>query len=92
MVFCNIGIVNFFMNPDEVKKLILEVLPSSQVFVVGDGHHFDAEVISLEFANKSRLERQKMIYGKLSAYITSGQLHALSLKTYTEEEWGAISR
>lgn len=75
------------MDPEEVKKLILSGLPDCDVTVNGDGSHFDAIVVGDIFDGKSLVAKQKLVYATVNEQITSGQLHALSIKTYTPAEW-----
>jgi len=49
--------------------------------------HFQVVVVASAFEGKSRLERQRMIYGVLAAELTD-RVHALTLKTLTPEEDG----
>jgi acid stress-induced BolA-like protein IbaG/YrbA len=76
------------MTPHEIKKLIEETMLNSTALVEGeDGRHFSATVISSEFANKNRIQKQQLVYAVLGKYITDGTIHAISLKTFTPEEW-----
>ena len=75
------------MTPDEVKSLIEKGLPDSEVIVSGDGSKFEATVISPVFEGKSMLQEQKMVYATVNESITSGALHALTIKAYTPAEW-----
>lgn len=69
----------------DIKKWIEEGLPGSQVEVSGDGHHFDATVISPHFVDKTAIEQHRMVYDALGDKMTH-VIHALSLKTLTPEE------
>lgn len=65
----------------------LEVIDESHKHSRGkDESHLKLIVVSQEFAGHSRIERQRHIYALLAAELKSG-LHALSLATYTPEEW-----
>ena len=75
------------MDPEEVKNLILAGLPDCDVTVTGDGSHFDAIVVGEVFDGKSLVAKQKLVYATVNEHITSGKLHALSIKTYTPAEW-----
>ena len=77
------------MHPEQVHKLIAAGLPCAHLQVEGDGHHFKAVIVSAEFAGKNRVQRQQRINQVLKAHFDSGELHALSMKTYTPEEWSA---
>ena len=70
------------MNATEIKNLIQAGLPDAEVEVLGDdGQHFDARVISPSFVGKSLVQQHKMVKETLGDKFTSGELHALSLKT-----------
>jgi acid stress-induced BolA-like protein IbaG/YrbA len=80
------------MDPEEVKRLIEAGIPGSQVSVKGDGSHFDAVVISEAFAGLTPVKKQQLVYATVNEQITSGKLHALSIKTYTPDEWEKASK
>jgi acid stress-induced BolA-like protein IbaG/YrbA len=77
------------MDPNEIKNMIEEGLPGSIVNVEGDGTHFDALVIYSEFEGKGLLERHQIVYKALGEAMKQ-RIHALSLKTYTPEQWERI--
>ncbi len=77
------------MNPDELKSLIEEGMPGASVSVEGDGTHFEALIVSSEFEGKRLLERHKIVYGVLGDAMKE-RVHALSLKTYTPEQWESM--
>ena len=79
------------MHPDEIKTLIEQGLPGSQVDVGGDGRHFEAVVVSEAFRGKPTLRQHRMVYGTLGDRFDSDALHALSIKTYTPEQWDQLS-
>lgn len=75
------------MDPTEVANLIKAGLPDCEVIVKGDGSHFDAIVVGDVFADMSLVKQQQLVYATVVDRITSGQLHALSIKTYTPQDW-----
>ncbi len=77
------------METRAVEELIRAGLPGAEVNVTGDGSHFEALVVSEAFAGKSLLQKQRMVMATVNAQIASGELHALSIKTFTPEEWAA---
>jgi len=77
------------MHPDQIKQLILAGMACDHLAIDGDGQHFEALVVSPEFVGKSRVQRQQRVYQTLKAKLDSGELHALSFKTLTPEEWSA---
>ena len=77
------------METQAVVSLIEAGMPDSEVRVTGDGSHFEAIVISDVFAGKSLLEKQRMVMATVHEQIASGELHALSIRTFTPREWAA---
>lgn len=82
------------MNANEVEAKIISGLfaPSSSVVVqTEDDVHFYATIVSEDFNGKSQLARQRIVYEILGDRISSGEIHAISLKTYTVKEWEEIN-
>jgi acid stress-induced BolA-like protein IbaG/YrbA len=75
------------METEAVAQLIREGIPDAQVEVSGDGSHFEAVVVSAAFENKSPLQKQRLVMDSVKPQIASGELHALSIKTFTPAEW-----
>ncbi len=76
------------MNPEEIKVIIENAIPGSIVNVEGDGTHFEAVIISSEFQGKGLVEQHQMVYKALGEFMKN--IHALSLKTYTPEQWKRV--
>ncbi|MCG6860307.1 MAG: BolA/IbaG family iron-sulfur metabolism protein [Chromatiaceae bacterium] len=74
------------METEIVAKLIRDGMPGAQVEVSGDGSHFEAVVVSDLFAGKSLIQRQRLVMATVKPQIESGELHALSIKTFTPEQ------
>ncbi len=73
-----------------IGERILAALPGSEVEVrdtTGTGDHFEARVVSPDFAGRSMVEQHQLVYAPLQDWLKSGELHALALKTYSPEEW-----
>jgi acid stress-induced BolA-like protein IbaG/YrbA len=77
------------METNAIEQLIRTGMPGAEVTVTGDGSHFEAIVVSDAFAGKSLLQKQRVVMATVSEQIASGELHALSIKTFTPEEWAA---
>lgn len=76
------------MQSEDVKSLIQKSIPTKLVEVKSDdGVHFDALVVSSLFDGLNLVKRQQLVYKSLGDLITTGEVHALSLKTYTLQEW-----
>jgi acid stress-induced BolA-like protein IbaG/YrbA len=74
------------MTPAEIEQLIAAGMPGCTVRVSSDDNtHFDALVISAEFAGKRPLQRHQMVYGTLGDKM-GGEIHALSIQALTPDE------
>ena len=78
------------MDPNEIKDMIESGLSTSFVKVDGDGSHFEAIIVSSEFEGKMLIDRHKLVYSALGDAMKE-RIHALSMKTYTEEQWENIN-
>ncbi|MGB1270471.1 MAG: BolA family protein [Endozoicomonas sp.] len=74
------------MQAEEVKALLEENIPGSEVIVEGEGCDFRLTVISDQFEGVMPVKRQQMIYSHLSQYITSGAIHAVTMSALTLSE------
>ena len=74
------------MTLEEIQKKIELGIEQSQVTMEGDGCNCSAVVVSPFFEGLSLLQRQRAVLTLVSDEIRSGELHALSVKTYTPDE------
>ncbi|HWQ38573.1 MAG TPA: BolA family protein [Burkholderiales bacterium] len=74
------------VTPDQVKSYIKDSLACEYVEVSGDGHHFEAVIVSPEFRGKTRVQQHQVVYRALGDRMRE-EIHALSMRTFTPEEW-----
>ncbi|GAA0354510.1 BolA family iron metabolism protein IbaG [Bowmanella denitrificans] len=75
------------MPINQIEQLLRDALELSELYVKGEGSHFQVIAVSTVFDGVSRVKKQQMVYGPLSALIADGTVHALSIKAFTPEEW-----
>ena len=75
------------INPAQIKDWIEGGLSCEHVEVAGDGHHFEAVIVSSGFRGKSRVQQHQLVYSALGERMRE-DIHALSMCTLTPEEWG----
>ncbi len=75
------------VTPADIQGYIAQGLPCEHLTVEGDGAHFEALIVSSVFEGKSRIQRQQTVYKALGGRMESGEIHALSMRTLTPEEW-----
>lgn len=74
------------LQPDEIKTYIEDGLECDVVEVNGDGHHFEALIVSPAFRGKSKVQQHQLVYRALGDRMRE-EIHALSMTTLTPEEW-----
>ncbi len=74
------------VTPESIQKNIEQGMNTVHLSVTGDGQHFEAVVVSEEFAGKSRVQRHQRVYQTLGDRMRE-EVHALSMKTFTPQEW-----
>lgn len=75
------------MTVDEVKALLVAAIPDAEIEVQGEGSKYTVTVVTDRFAGMRPVAKQQLIYGPLNAHIASGEIHAVSMRTFTQEEW-----
>lgn len=79
------------LQPDSIKQYIEQGMTCELVRVVGDGQHFEAIIVSSEFAGKTRVQQHQIVYRALGDRMKA-EIHALSMKTFTPEQWSEVNR
>lgn len=81
------------MQANQVEKMIETGLTGAQVQVKSDdGSHFNVVVVSESFIDQSTIKQHQMVYGCLGNSIESNAIHAISLQTYSPQEWDQLSK
>jgi acid stress-induced BolA-like protein IbaG/YrbA len=75
------------VTPENIRLNIAQGMATEYLNVAGDGRHFEAVIVSEEFAGKSRVQRHQHVFKVLGGQMRDEMIHALSLKTYTPQEW-----
>jgi len=74
------------MTPEQIKQYIEAGLLCAHVEVAGDGHHFEAVIVSTAFRGKNRVQQHQLVYRALGDRMRE-EIHALSMQTFTPEDW-----
>lgn len=75
------------MDVDVIRKRIETAIPGAQVDVIdqGGGDHIAVTVVSEAFAGKTRMQQHQMVYVLFKEEMATETIHALALKTYTQD-------
>ena len=83
------------VSPDQVEQMIKAGLPDALVQVqdlTGTRDHYQVVVVSSQFEGKRLIQQHQLVYRTLQQAMSSEAIHALTMKTYTPQEWTASSQ
>ena len=75
------------VTPESIKASIEQGLSCDRVEVAGDGHHFEALIVSPAFRGLSRIARHRLVYQAMGERMRE-EVHALSMTTLAPDERG----
>lgn len=80
------------MTLEQIKSRIEASIATSFVDIIdlGGGDHIRAIVVSEAFRQKPLLQQHKMVLDLFRAEIDSNEVHALTVKTMTPEQYAAL--
>ncbi len=73
---------------DDIESRLRRSLPDADVAVAGSGNRFEISVVSDSFLGLSRVKRQQAVYAVIEDLISSGAIHAVTIKATTRAESG----
>jgi acid stress-induced BolA-like protein IbaG/YrbA len=74
------------LNTDLIRQYIEQGLQCDHVEVSGDGRHFEAVIVSPLFRGLPKVRQHQLVYAALGERMRE-DIHALSMRTLTPEEW-----
>ncbi|MDI1297597.1 BolA/IbaG family iron-sulfur metabolism protein [Methylotenera sp.] len=75
------------LSAQQLEAYITQNLACEYIKVLGDdGTHFESVIVSNAFVGKSMVQQHQLVYSALGDRMRS-EIHALSMKTYTPEQW-----
>lgn len=80
------------IEPEEIERKLKTGLTKAEVDVIdltGTKDHYRVTIVAPQFEGKTMLNQHRMIYNILHDDMEAqgGGIHALSLATYTPEQW-----
>ena len=78
------------MSPDQLQAKIETLAPGTKAQIMdltGTQDHYQAVIVSPIFEGKITIERHRMVMNLMQKDIDSGDVHALTLKTYTPAQY-----
>ena len=76
------------VEASSIEQSIRAGLPCTHLEVRGDGAHFEALIVSPDFAGLNRVRRHQLVYAALGDRMRE-EIHALSMQTLSPDEWAS---
>ena len=76
------------VEPSSIEHSIRAGLAVTPLEVKGAGAHFEAVIVSPQFAGLPRVRQHQLVYQALGDRMRE-EIHALSMKTFSPDEWAA---
>lgn len=71
------------MTRETLEGFLTDAFPEAEIIITdlaGDDNHWQAEIVSEQFRDKTRVAQHQLVYAALKGTM-GGELHALALKT-----------
>jgi acid stress-induced BolA-like protein IbaG/YrbA len=79
------------LSAAQLEGYITQGLPCDYIKVLGDdGTHFEAIIVSPAFEGKRMVQQHQLVYAALGDRMRA-EIHALSMKTFTPQQWREVS-
>ena len=78
------------MMIDVIKTLLELAIPDAEVLVEGGSGKYTVTVVTDRFEGMRPVAKQQLVYGPLNSHIATGEIHAVTMRTLTKEEWRKI--
>jgi acid stress-induced BolA-like protein IbaG/YrbA len=74
------------MDIEALRTVLLSGLSDCEIDIQMEGNKISLNLVSEIFAGLSRVKRQQLVYSLLNELISSGEIHAVTMRTVTPEE------
>jgi stress-induced morphogen len=81
------------VNPEQLKTRLETLSPGTQSEIMdltGTQDHYQAVVVSPAFEGRLMIEQHRMVMKLVQSEIDSGEIHALTLRTFTPKQYQAL--
>ncbi len=74
------------MNLDDIREVLETAFPGGKIELEADGDRLMLALVSDKFEGLNRVKRQQLVYSLLKDMISSGVVHAITMRTITPQE------
>ena len=75
-------------TPESIEASIAAGIDCVHLQVGGDGHHWEAVIVSAAFEGLSKVRQHQLVYAAMGDRMRE-EVHALSMRTLTPAQWQA---
>jgi acid stress-induced BolA-like protein IbaG/YrbA len=79
------------VTAESIKRSIAAHLECEHLEVRGDGHHWEAVIVSVRFEGLPKVRQHQLVYAALGERMRE-EVHALSMTTLTPAQWAAMGK
>jgi acid stress-induced BolA-like protein IbaG/YrbA len=76
-------------TPESIEASIAAGIACTHLQVAGDGHHWEALIVSAAFEGLSKVRQHQLVYAALGDRMRE-EIHALSMTTLTPAQWAQL--
>ena len=77
------------MDSDSITRLLSAEIPECEIKVEGGDGKYLVTAVGDVFEGLNAVKRQQQIYQVLNPHISSGAIHAVTMRLYTRDEFNA---
>ena len=77
------------VTSDSIERSIAAALACEHLEVQGDGHHWEAVIVSAAFEGLPKVRQHQLVYAALGERMRE-EIHALSMTTLTPAQWASL--
>lgn len=74
------------VTTESIQQSIVAGIACEHIDVRGDGHHFQAVIVSTAFEGLNKVRQHQLVYAALGERMRE-EIHALSMTTLTPAQW-----
>lgn len=74
------------MNEDDIRQILKAALGDCEIDMQAEGNKINLHLVGSVFADLNRVKRQQLVYNLLKDKISSGEIHAVTMKCLTPQE------
>ena len=79
------------VTAESIEQSIASHIACDHLEVRGDGHHWEALIVSAAFEGLSKVRQHQLVYAAMGDRMRE-EVHALSMTTLTPAQWAAMRR